>query len=164
MHQAGCGNSTKRQNNFYSINLVLLSAILVLFSLFFLFPSQYLASGFFFPLLSLRSLLSQAISGTSSEAAIWRQCAVYVNNNMENAVGRLYVEEAFAGDSKDMVSRTRVLHDVFVRHFCPSECFTAPGKRVRAAHTATCRLTLAAFVALFSCKWSSAPPVIKHSP
>lgn len=48
--------------------------------------------------------LFQAIYGTTSEAAIWRQCAIYVNNNMENAVGRLYVEEAFAGDSKDMVS------------------------------------------------------------
>uniref|UniRef100_A0AAR2KB96 Neprilysin n=1 Tax=Pygocentrus nattereri TaxID=42514 RepID=A0AAR2KB96_PYGNA len=47
---------------------------------------------------------STAISGTTSEAAVWRQCAIYVNNNMENAVGRLYVEEAFAGDSKDMVS------------------------------------------------------------
>ncbi|XP_060778990.1 neprilysin-like isoform X1 [Neoarius graeffei] len=50
-----------------------------------------------------RKAFKKAISGTSSEAAIWRQCAVYVNNNMENAVGRLYIEEAFAGDSKDMM-------------------------------------------------------------
>lgn len=49
-------------------------------------------------------LSTQAIYGTISEAAVWRQCAIYVNSNMENAVGRLYVEDAFSGDSKDMVS------------------------------------------------------------
>uniref|UniRef100_W5LKP2 Neprilysin n=1 Tax=Astyanax mexicanus TaxID=7994 RepID=W5LKP2_ASTMX len=50
-----------------------------------------------------RKAFRKAISGTTSEAAVWRQCAIYVNNNMENAVGRLYVDEAFAGDSKDMM-------------------------------------------------------------
>uniref|UniRef100_A0A8B9HIN2 Neprilysin n=1 Tax=Astyanax mexicanus TaxID=7994 RepID=A0A8B9HIN2_ASTMX len=45
-----------------------------------------------------RKAFRKAISGTTSEAAVWRQCAIYVNNNMENAVGRLYVDEAFAGD------------------------------------------------------------------
>uniref|UniRef100_A0A3B4DY04 Neprilysin n=1 Tax=Pygocentrus nattereri TaxID=42514 RepID=A0A3B4DY04_PYGNA len=56
------------------------------------------------PYRDTRKAFRKAISGTTSEAAVWRQCAIYVNNNMENAVGRLYVEEAFAGDSKDMVS------------------------------------------------------------
>ncbi|XP_039537572.1 neprilysin-like isoform X1 [Pimephales promelas] len=51
-----------------------------------------------------RKAFRKAIYGTTSEVAVWRQCAIYVNNNMENAVGRLYVEQAFAGDSKDMVS------------------------------------------------------------
>lgn len=52
------------------------------------------------------SLLSlQALSGTTSEAAVWRQCALYVNNNMDNAVGRLYVQEAFSEKSKELVSR-----------------------------------------------------------
>uniref|UniRef100_A0A8C1Z5P9 Neprilysin n=1 Tax=Cyprinus carpio TaxID=7962 RepID=A0A8C1Z5P9_CYPCA len=51
-----------------------------------------------------RKPFRKAIYGTTSEPAVWRQCAIYVNNNMENAVGRLYVEEAFPGDSKDMVS------------------------------------------------------------
>uniref|UniRef100_A0A8B9JA15 Neprilysin n=1 Tax=Astyanax mexicanus TaxID=7994 RepID=A0A8B9JA15_ASTMX len=46
-----------------------------------------------------RKAFRKAISGTTSEAAVWRQCAIYVNNNMENAVGRLYVDEAFAGDT-----------------------------------------------------------------
>lgn len=35
---------------------------------------------------------------------MWRQCALYVNNNMENAVGRLYVQEAFSEKSKELVS------------------------------------------------------------
>ena len=47
--------------------------------------------------------VSQALYGTTSETAVWRRCANYVNGNMENAVGRLYVGEAFAGDSKHVV-------------------------------------------------------------
>lgn len=47
--------------------------------------------------------VSQALYGTTSETAVWRRCANYVNGNMENAVGRLYVAEAFAGDSKHVV-------------------------------------------------------------
>ena len=35
---------------------------------------------------------------------MWRQCALYVNNNMDSAVGRLYVEEAFSPESKHLVS------------------------------------------------------------
>ena len=46
----------------------------------------------------------QVLYGTTSDTAIWRRCANYVNGNMENAVGRLYVAEAFAGESKHMVS------------------------------------------------------------
>lgn len=45
----------------------------------------------------------QALYGTTSETATWRRCANYVNGNMENAVGRLYVEAAFAGESKHVV-------------------------------------------------------------
>ncbi|MBN3322052.1 NEP protein, partial [Atractosteus spatula] len=50
-----------------------------------------------------RKAFRKALYGTTSETAVWRQCANYVNSNMENAVGRLYVEEAFAGESKEMV-------------------------------------------------------------
>uniref|UniRef100_A0A8C2G8Q0 Neprilysin n=1 Tax=Cyprinus carpio TaxID=7962 RepID=A0A8C2G8Q0_CYPCA len=56
-----------------------------------------------------RKAFRKAIYGTTSEPAVWRQCAIYVNNNMENAVGRLYVEEAFPGDSKDMVNTLIIL-------------------------------------------------------
>ncbi|KAI2532081.1 membrane metalloendopeptidase [Homo sapiens] len=45
----------------------------------------------------------KALYGTTSETATWRRCANYVNGNMENAVGRLYVEAAFAGESKHVV-------------------------------------------------------------
>lgn len=47
----------------------------------------------------------QALTGSTSEAAVWRQCALYVNSNMDNAVGRLYVQEAFSEKSKVLVSR-----------------------------------------------------------
>ncbi|NWW47078.1 NEP protein, partial [Pedionomus torquatus] len=50
-----------------------------------------------------RNAFRKALYGTTSETAVWRRCANYVNGNMENAVGRLYVEEAFAGDSKHVV-------------------------------------------------------------
>lgn len=45
----------------------------------------------------------QALYGTTLEEAHWRECVSYVNNNMENAVGAMYVREAFAGESKRMV-------------------------------------------------------------
>ncbi|KAM9274976.1 neprilysin [Cariama cristata] len=50
-----------------------------------------------------RNAFRKALYGTTSETAVWRRCANYVNGNMENAVGRLYVEAAFAGDSKHVV-------------------------------------------------------------
>uniref|UniRef100_A0A8D3DE65 Neprilysin n=1 Tax=Scophthalmus maximus TaxID=52904 RepID=A0A8D3DE65_SCOMX len=57
-----------------------------------------------------------ALSGTTSEAAVWRQCALYVNNNMDNAVGRLYVQEAFSEKSKELVSREMIkdIREVFI--------------------------------------------------
>ncbi|XP_052494628.1 neprilysin [Budorcas taxicolor] len=50
-----------------------------------------------------RNAFRKALYGTTSETAAWRRCANYVNGNMENAVGRLYVEAAFPGDSKHVV-------------------------------------------------------------
>lgn len=55
------------------------------------------------PYRATRKPLRKALSGTTSEAAVWRQCALYVNNNMENAVGRLYVQEAFSEKSKELI-------------------------------------------------------------
>uniref|UniRef100_A0A8C7JMJ2 Neprilysin n=1 Tax=Oncorhynchus kisutch TaxID=8019 RepID=A0A8C7JMJ2_ONCKI len=56
-----------------------------------------------------------ALYGTTSEAAVWRQCAIYVNNNMDNAVGRLYVEEAFSGESKELMEEMiSVIREVFI--------------------------------------------------
>lgn len=50
-----------------------------------------------------RANYRKALYGTSVEEARWRECASYINGNMENAVGALYVREAFAGESKRMV-------------------------------------------------------------
>ncbi|NXG68032.1 NEP protein, partial [Baryphthengus martii] len=63
-----------------------------------------------------RSAFRKALYGTTSETAVWRRCANYVNGNMENAVGRLYVEEAFAGDSKHVVEEMIAdIRDVFIK-------------------------------------------------
>ncbi|ETE64101.1 Neprilysin [Ophiophagus hannah] len=50
-----------------------------------------------------RNNFRKVLYGTTSDAAIWRRCANYVNSIMGNAVGRLYVQEAFAGESKHVV-------------------------------------------------------------
>uniref|UniRef100_A0A3Q3WI10 Neprilysin n=1 Tax=Mola mola TaxID=94237 RepID=A0A3Q3WI10_MOLML len=59
-----------------------------------------------------RKAFRKALSGTTSEAAVWRQCAVYVNNNMDNAVGRLYVQEAFSEKSKELMIKD--IREVFI--------------------------------------------------
>uniref|UniRef100_A0A3P8YRB6 Neprilysin n=1 Tax=Esox lucius TaxID=8010 RepID=A0A3P8YRB6_ESOLU len=59
-----------------------------------------------------RKAFRKALYGTTSEAAVWRQCAIYVNNNMDNAVGRLYVEEAFSGESKELM--IAAIREVFI--------------------------------------------------
>uniref|UniRef100_A0A6J0V3H8 Membrane metallo-endopeptidase-like 1 n=1 Tax=Pogona vitticeps TaxID=103695 RepID=A0A6J0V3H8_9SAUR len=50
-----------------------------------------------------RASYRKALYGTMVEEARWRECVSYVNTNMENAVGALYVRETFAGKSKRMV-------------------------------------------------------------
>ncbi|KFR16839.1 Neprilysin [Opisthocomus hoazin] len=63
-----------------------------------------------------RNAFRKALYGTTSETAVWRRCANYVNGNMENAVGRLYVEEAFAGDSKHVVEEMIAdIRDIFIK-------------------------------------------------
>ncbi|XP_054985390.1 neprilysin [Sorex araneus] len=63
-----------------------------------------------------RNAFRKALYGTTSETAAWRRCANYVNGNMESAVGRLYVEAAFAGESKhaveDLIAQIR---EVFIQ-------------------------------------------------
>ncbi|KAF2978036.1 hypothetical protein EK904_013887 [Melospiza melodia maxima] len=52
-----------------------------------------------------RNAFRKALYGTTSESAVWRRCANYVNGNMESAVGRLYVEEMIA-DIRDVFIKT----------------------------------------------------------
>ncbi|XP_043926449.1 neprilysin [Protopterus annectens] len=62
-----------------------------------------------------RQAFRKALYGTSSDPAIWRYCGNYVNSNMRNAVGRLYIDEAFSGKSKDMVeSMIQEIRNVFI--------------------------------------------------
>uniref|UniRef100_A0A8K9X8N8 Neprilysin n=1 Tax=Oncorhynchus mykiss TaxID=8022 RepID=A0A8K9X8N8_ONCMY len=59
-----------------------------------------------------RKAFRKALYGATTEAAVWRQCVIYVNNNMDNAVGRLYVEESFSGESKELM--ISVIREVFI--------------------------------------------------
>lgn len=57
----------------------------------------------------------KALYGTTSEAAVWRQCVLYVNNNMDKAVGRLYVMEAFSEKSKELMEEMiKDIREVFI--------------------------------------------------
>uniref|UniRef100_A0A8C5J816 Membrane metalloendopeptidase like 1 n=1 Tax=Junco hyemalis TaxID=40217 RepID=A0A8C5J816_JUNHY len=52
---------------------------------------------------------------TKGREARWRECVSYVNNNLENAVGAMYVRETFAGESKRMVrDLIEKIREVFV--------------------------------------------------
>ncbi|NXL74762.1 NEP protein, partial [Leptocoma aspasia] len=75
-----------------------------------------LVSSLSFDYKDTRNAFRKALYGTTSETAVWRRCANYVNGNMESAVGRLYVEEAFAGDSKHVVEEMIAdIRDVFIK-------------------------------------------------
>uniref|UniRef100_A0A9J7XU83 Membrane metallo-endopeptidase-like 1 n=1 Tax=Cyprinus carpio carpio TaxID=630221 RepID=A0A9J7XU83_CYPCA len=51
----------------------------------------------------MRAHYRKALHGTTVEEVRWRDCVRYVQGNMENAVGALYVRETFSGNSKRMV-------------------------------------------------------------
>lgn len=63
-----------------------------------------------------RNAFRKALFGTTAEMPTWRRCVNFVNGNLDNAVGRLYVQAAFAGDSKhvveDLIAQIR---EVFVQ-------------------------------------------------
>uniref|UniRef100_A0A3P9N4L0 Neprilysin n=1 Tax=Poecilia reticulata TaxID=8081 RepID=A0A3P9N4L0_POERE len=62
-----------------------------------------------------RKAFRKALSGTTSEVAVWRQCALYVNNNLDKAVGRLYVQEAFSEKSKELMEEMiKDIREVFI--------------------------------------------------
>ncbi|XP_044288827.1 neprilysin [Varanus komodoensis] len=77
-----------------------------------------------------RNTFRKVLYGTTSDSAIWRRCANYVNGNMENAVGRLYVMEAFAGDSKHVVEdMIKQIREVFIKTLEELTWMDAPTKQ-----------------------------------
>ncbi|XP_061537525.1 neprilysin-like isoform X1 [Phycodurus eques] len=57
----------------------------------------------------------KAMNGATAEEPVWRQCAGFVNGAMYNAVGRLYVQEAFSDNSKKMMEEMITeIRDVFI--------------------------------------------------
>ncbi|KAJ8410718.1 hypothetical protein AAFF_G00186750 [Aldrovandia affinis] len=85
-----------------------------------------------------RKAFRKAIYGATSESAVWRQCANYVNSNLDNAVGRLYIQEAFTGESKDMMNEMiSEIRDIFVNnlddlHWMDAETRKAAEEKARA--------------------------------
>ncbi|KAL4647013.1 neprilysin isoform X2 [Arapaima gigas] len=78
---------------------------------------MYLVGGLSKAYRDTRKVFRKAIYGTMSDEAVWRQCVNYVNNNMDNAVGRLYVEEAFNRESKHMIDEMIAeIREVFVKN------------------------------------------------
>ncbi|XP_059848311.1 neprilysin-like isoform X1 [Hypanus sabinus] len=64
-----------------------------------------------------RKAFRKALYGITSEMAEWRKCAQYVNSNMDKATGRLYVEETFAGGSKEKVEDLiEEIRNVFIQN------------------------------------------------
>lgn len=45
----------------------------------------------------------QKIYGSDTERSRWRDCISYVNDNMGNAVGRLFVKDHFDAGAKEVV-------------------------------------------------------------
>uniref|UniRef100_A0A672QSF3 Membrane metalloendopeptidase like 1 n=1 Tax=Sinocyclocheilus grahami TaxID=75366 RepID=A0A672QSF3_SINGR len=63
----------------------------------------------------VRAHYRKALHGTTVEEARWRDCVRYVQGNMENAVGALYVRETFSGNSKRMVRELiKKIQDAYV--------------------------------------------------
>ncbi|XP_054901742.1 neprilysin-like isoform X2 [Poeciliopsis prolifica] len=55
------------------------------------------------------------LTGTTSEDAVWRRCALLVNAVLTKAVGRLYVQEAFSDNSKQLMEELiKDIREVFI--------------------------------------------------
>uniref|UniRef100_A0AAR2IMW7 Membrane metallo-endopeptidase-like 1 n=1 Tax=Pygocentrus nattereri TaxID=42514 RepID=A0AAR2IMW7_PYGNA len=97
-----------------------------------------------FFLLLLLLLVFYALHGTTVEEARWRDCVRYVQSNMENAVGALYVQETFAGDSKRMVGELiRKIQEAFVEtleelNWMDDQSKEKAREKVRPQHSAKC--------------------------
>lgn len=75
----------------------------------------------------------QALYGTAVEEVRWQECVGYVNNNMESAVGSLYVKKAFSKDSKNMVGPASChAGRPWAGRPSPALCTPKPGPRISA--------------------------------
>uniref|UniRef100_A0AAR2JNR2 Membrane metallo-endopeptidase-like 1 n=1 Tax=Pygocentrus nattereri TaxID=42514 RepID=A0AAR2JNR2_PYGNA len=92
----------------------------------------------------VRAHYRKALHGTTVEEARWRDCVRYVQSNMENAVGALYVQETFAGDSKRMVGELiRKIQEAFVEtleelNWMDDQSKEKAREKVRPQHSAKC--------------------------
>ncbi|XP_032446493.1 neprilysin-like [Xiphophorus hellerii] len=62
-----------------------------------------------------KNVFLKVLTGKASEDALWRWCALYVNGNLGKAVGRLYVQEAFSDNSKELMEEMiKDIQEVFI--------------------------------------------------
>ncbi|CAF97373.1 unnamed protein product, partial [Tetraodon nigroviridis] len=62
-----------------------------------------------------RKEFRKVVFGMTKEIETWRQCVGFVNSNMDEAVGRLYVERAFSEKSKELIiEMIKEIQDVFI--------------------------------------------------
>uniref|UniRef100_A0A3B3U5H3 Neprilysin n=1 Tax=Poecilia latipinna TaxID=48699 RepID=A0A3B3U5H3_9TELE len=67
------------------------------------------------PYRNTRNAFHKVLTGKTSEKAVWRRCALYVNSNLDKAVGRLYVQEAFSENSKELMEEMiKDIREVFI--------------------------------------------------
>ncbi|XP_060708153.1 membrane metallo-endopeptidase-like 1 [Hemiscyllium ocellatum] len=72
----------------------------------------------------------KALFGVSREEARWQECTRNINSLMKNAVGALYVREAFAGKSKRMVKDLiDKIQEVFIETLDELEWMDGPSKQ-----------------------------------
>ncbi|XP_043975219.1 neprilysin-like isoform X2 [Gambusia affinis] len=62
-----------------------------------------------------RNAFLKVLTGKTAEDALWRRCALYVNSYLDKAVGRLYVQEAFSDNSKELMEEMiKDIREVFI--------------------------------------------------
>uniref|UniRef100_A0A3P9N4F1 Neprilysin n=1 Tax=Poecilia reticulata TaxID=8081 RepID=A0A3P9N4F1_POERE len=67
------------------------------------------------PYRNISNTFHKVLTGKTSEVAVWRLCALYVNSYLKQAVGRLYVQEAFSENSKELMEEMiKDIREVFI--------------------------------------------------
>ncbi|XP_041419299.1 neprilysin [Xenopus laevis] len=56
--------------------------------------------------------MKKALYGTAVDESVWQSCITFLNDNMEDAVGRLYLKETLSADIKHVVKVKEIIADI----------------------------------------------------